>query len=109
MVVVRVSRSKNQGYLRFLVQDQGPGIALVQMPKLFNKFAQLADGKSKFGTGLGLSISKAIVEEHGGQIGVESRPNQGASFWFELPFKCDRDLKGGDVESLAFHSADKES
>lgn len=85
MIVVRVTKAVDAKRLRFLVEDQGPGISPDQLPKLFNKFAQLADGQSKLGTGLGLFISKAIVEEHGGDIGVESVVGRGTTFWFELP------------------------
>lgn len=85
MIVVRVTKAIDPKRLRFLVEDQGRGISPDQLPKLFNKFAQLADGQSKLGTGLGLFISKAIVEEHGGAIGVESVVGRGTTFWFELP------------------------
>lgn len=85
MIVVRVTKAVDAKRLRFLVEDQGSGISPDQLPKLFNKFAQLADGQSKLGTGLGLFISKAIVEEHGGDIGVESVVGSGTTFWFELP------------------------
>jgi len=84
-VLVRILKSKNPQLLRFQIEDQGKGIPAGQIKTLFNPFAQLADGKSKLGTGLGLAISKAIVEEHGGEIGVESSDEHGTIFWFELP------------------------
>ena len=67
------------------VQDTGPGIAPEDLPLLFKRFSQLAAGKARGGTGLGLSISKGIIEAHGGEIGVESQPGQGSTFWFTLP------------------------
>jgi len=75
------------GFLCFWVQDEGPGIPASQIHKLFGKFQQLdsSDTRSKGGTGLGLAISKAIVEQHGGSIGVESEEGEGAKFWFKLP------------------------
>ncbi|MNU08964.1 Sensory/regulatory protein RpfC [compost metagenome] len=58
------------------------------MPRLFLRFSQLENGvKMGKGTGLGLNISKALVEAHGGAIGVESTPGEGSRFWFELPIK----------------------
>lgn len=72
---------------RFEVQDNGPGIAEEDLPKLFQKFQQLdsTDSRQKQGTGLGLAISKSLVEQHGGQIGVQTKPTEGSTFWFELP------------------------
>ncbi len=67
------------------IRDTGIGIAPEDVPKLFQRFSQLSGGKEKGGTGLGLNISKAIIEAHGGAIGVRSAPNQGSTFWFSLP------------------------
>lgn len=76
----------NQGRVRFEVIDQGPGIRDDQLNKLFAKFQQLdsSDTRKKGGTGLGLAISKAIVMQHGGEIGVETFAGNGSTFWFEL-------------------------
>ncbi|TKD12382.1 sensor histidine kinase [Polyangium fumosum] len=75
------------GRVRFDVRDRGPGIAEADLARLFNRFEQL-DGEHRRkvgGTGLGLAISKAIVEQHGGTIGVTSKLGQGSTFWFEVP------------------------
>ena len=74
------------GRVRFSVCDEGPGIADEQLPKLFRKFSQLdeSDARSTGGSGLGLAISKAIVEAHGGEIGVASQPGVGSRFHFQL-------------------------
>jgi PAS domain S-box-containing protein len=72
---------------RFSVRDHGPGISPKDQQRLFGKFQQLdsTDSRSKGGSGLGLAISKALVEQHGGKIGVQSELGKGSTFWFELP------------------------
>ncbi len=70
------------------VADTGAGIALEDLPKLFRRFGKLegeTDDTLPRGTGLGLAISRAIVEAHGGQIGVLSELGKGSTFWFRLP------------------------
>jgi PAS domain S-box-containing protein len=69
--------------VRISVSDQGPGIPEAFRAKLFGKFEQAQHDKG--GTGLGLAITKAMVEKMGGEIGCDSTPGQGATFWLELP------------------------
>lgn len=75
--------------VRIEVQDSGIGIAEANLPKLFQKFFQIdpSTTREKGGAGLGLSISKALIEAHGGGIGVESQLGSGSTFWFTLPLK----------------------
>lgn len=74
--------------IRVNVIDSGCGIAPEYHESIFEKFEQAALSSTEFGqskgTGLGLAISKAIVEQHGGKIGVESDLGQGSTFWFTL-------------------------
>ena len=69
------------------VRDTGIGIQRTDLPKLFGRFQQLNMGPTREvgGTGLGLSIVKALVEAHGGTIGVTSTPGAGSVFRFEIP------------------------
>ncbi|MFT7624483.1 MAG: signal transduction histidine kinase, partial [Myxococcota bacterium] len=73
--------------VRVTVTDEGPGVPEAERERLFRKFAQgdSSDTRQKSGTGLGLAISKAIVEQHGGRIGLDPTGPGGACFWFELP------------------------
>ena len=70
--------------LTVLVSDEGEGIAPHALPHLFSAYWQ-GDGFDRRGAGLGLWIARAIVEGHGGAIGVESAPGEGATFRFTLP------------------------
>jgi PAS domain S-box-containing protein len=76
-----------QERVRFAVTNEGPGIQPSDVARLFTRFQQLdgSDARHRGGTGLGLAISKAIVEQHGGAIGVHSEPGVATTFWFELP------------------------
>jgi signal transduction histidine kinase/PAS domain-containing protein len=70
--------------VRFEVRDTGPGIAESDVPRLFDRYWQVAR-EAKHGTGLGLSIAKSFVENQGGRIWVETAPGKGSSFFFTLP------------------------
>jgi signal transduction histidine kinase len=70
--------------VRFWVRDHGPGLTAEQLAHVFERFWK-GHRDDRRGVGLGLFISKQIVEDHGGYIGVESIPGQGATFHFTLP------------------------
>lgn len=85
---VRVTTGRARtGELLVNIRDQGPGISLEDQELIFQKFRQGSSPENPLvkGTGLGLAIARALVEEHGGSIGVESEPTQGSVFWFTLP------------------------
>ena len=84
---ISVELIEQEGCLRVAVCDNGPGINSEDQAAIFDKFRQGGDtltGKPQ-GTGLGLHISRHIVERFNGRIWVESRPGEGACFYFTLP------------------------
>lgn len=85
--------------LKLSVADQGRGIPEEMKQKVFDRFTQVekADATERGGSGLGLAISKAIVEQHGGTIGVDSAPWAGSTFWFLLPIKQCPTINGPKV------------
>ena len=84
---VEIGVSRQNGSLEIKICDQGPGIPEQFRDKIFEKFSRMnsSDGQQVGGTGLGLSISKSIVEQHGGDIGIEPDTGKGATFFFRLP------------------------
>ena len=81
---VRMTALASEGGVTFAVEDTGCGIAPEDVPHVFDRFWQ-AQKWPRGGTGLGLSIANAIVNAHGGTIGVESTLGAGARFHFTLP------------------------
>lgn len=84
---VTVAAERFRSGWRVKVQDEGPGITEEDRKHLFQDFARLSaqpTGGEK-SIGLGLAISRRVIEAHGGKIGVDSEPGQGANFWFTLP------------------------
>lgn len=74
--------------VRVIVADTGIGVAPAEQERIFQSFTQvdMTNTRAHGGVGLGLSIVKAIVEAHGGSVGVQSEPGRGSTFWFTLPF-----------------------
>jgi signal transduction histidine kinase len=70
--------------LRIEVADQGPGIPAEYRQAIFDKYVRVP-GAPKGGAGIGLYIAREIVRAHGGEIGVDSEPGKGATFWFTVP------------------------
>jgi len=84
---ITITTHRIENAIRISVSDTGPGIKHEDLPRLFNKFEQLATGGNRKtgGTGLGLAISKGIMEKHGGRIWAESEFGKGTTFHFLLP------------------------
>jgi len=77
--------AQEDGAVRFVVADDGPGIAPAHRERIFHAFERLSAGAGPRGNGLGLAICERIVRRSGGDIGVDSEPGAGSRFWFTLP------------------------
>ncbi|MGQ9456343.1 MAG: ATP-binding protein [Armatimonadota bacterium] len=88
---ILVTGEKVDGQTRVSVTDNGPGIPKEYHTKIFEKFGQVEvrSNRQKYSTGLGLTFCKLAVEAHGGQIGVNSEPGKGSTFWFTLPLRSE--------------------
>jgi signal transduction histidine kinase len=83
---VRVSAAPDDGYVRFSITDNGPGIPPEYRDRIFERYVQVPGQTAKrHGSGLGLTYCKMVVEMHGGRIWVESLPPGGSDFIFTLP------------------------
>ena len=71
--------------VKFWVRDNGPGISVADLDRVFDKFTRLRGKNSPSGIGLGLSFCKLAVQGHGGGIWVESELGKGTTFWLTLP------------------------
>ena len=75
-----------KGAVRVTITDSGPGISSENIGKLFAPFERIGAEQSQTeGSGLGLVVVKKLLDAMGGRIGIDSKVNEGSSFWFELP------------------------
>jgi signal transduction histidine kinase len=83
---VVLSAEARPASVRVIVRDTGLGIPADRLATIFAAFTQAVDTPETFdGTGLGLALVKRIVEAHDSRVEVESQPNLGSTFSFELP------------------------
>jgi signal transduction histidine kinase len=84
---VKMTAQQNDQCFEISIKDEGAGIPREYRESIFERFQQVdaAGTNRREGTGLGLAICKAIIEQHGGEIGVESELQRGSRFWFRLP------------------------
>ena len=82
---INVGCVEEDGFWKFSIADNGPGIEEKHFEKIFKMFQALSVSKEFEGTGVGLTITKKIVELYGGNIWVESKIGEGSTFYFTLP------------------------
>lgn len=85
--LVRVEARRHGADVVFRVSDRGRGIPREYHEAIFERFRQVeaTDAREMGGSGLGLALCRALVEQHGGMIGVESEPGAGSTFWVQVP------------------------
>lgn len=80
---------------RVSISDQGAGLDEADASGLFTRFYQ--NNQETYGSGIGLSYSKILVELHGGRISAENNEDRGATFWWEIPVRTEKDKGCGIV------------
>ncbi|GLV53473.1 hypothetical protein KDH_03270 [Dictyobacter sp. S3.2.2.5] len=91
--LVTICLTAEADFARVSVSDEGPGLSLEEQQRIWERFYRAQprvepnedDEVPHVGLGIGLSLCRAIVEQHGGQVGVESVPEEGSTFWFTIP------------------------
>jgi two-component system CheB/CheR fusion protein len=77
---------KLPGFAKISVADNGPGISADKIPFLFNRYYRAEQASNVYsGLGLGLYICAEIIKRHEGEVGVDTTPGNGSTFWFTLP------------------------
>ncbi|WP_263408378.1 PAS domain S-box protein [Terriglobus tenax] len=93
--ILLAAHNEPDGEVCIQVQDQGRGIPEDKLELIFERFQQVdaSDSRAKGGTGLGLAICRSIVQQHGGDIWVESALGRGSTFFFTLPSRPSSNLR----------------
>ncbi|MBS0340139.1 MAG: HAMP domain-containing histidine kinase [Proteobacteria bacterium] len=95
---VRVSARAGRDGLEVRVDDEGPGIEAVDLPKVFERFYRGRTSQATPGSGLGLAIARNLARLHGGDIAVQSQPGTGSSFMLRLPHMREEAMRKETVQ-----------
>jgi signal transduction histidine kinase len=102
---IDVGSAYRGGEVLLWVRDGGRGIAEDRLPRLFDRFYTTGEGGDAVSTGLGLAIVRSIAEAHGGEVGVDSRPEAGATFTLHLPLTIivapDNTAEADDISGIS--------
>ena len=103
-ITLRVRRAQ-AGRLMFSVSDTGIGLTEDQISRLFQRFSQAEESTARLygGTGLGLAICRQLADLMQGDVGVDSRPGQGSTFWIDLPLAALPDAQQAPRADMLAH------
>ncbi len=92
--VVEIQVKTIERRIQFIISDNGPGIAPLDVPRLFDKYFHVESGQATTGkgVGLGLAIVRSVAQKHGGEVKVTSKLGQGSTFYFEIPINSPHEL-----------------
>lgn len=84
-ITIEVGSERRTAEVVYYVKDNGIGLDMQHARTVFKLFSRLQRGAQFRGTGVGLAIVQRVINKHGGSVWVESKPNQGATFYFSIP------------------------
>lgn len=93
-----VGANEQDGWVTVSIEDDGPGIPILDRERIFKIFTRIRDANKPGGLGIGLAFCKIAVEGHGGKIWVESQNNVGTTFFFTLPVATKEQLASAQEE-----------